>query len=88
MPASLARWPSESESGATHWFEAYLVVERLVVSGGRKRRGRPPKWMAAAKSQNVPETKGKSRQFNAATRRRMAAAQKKSWAARNAQLAA
>lgn len=62
--------------------EAILVVERLAIRAGGKRRGRPPKWMAAAKSENTPELKLKTRRFSAATRRRMAAAQKQRWAAR------
>ena len=66
--------------------EAILVIERLAVRAGGKRRGRPPKWMATAKSQDVPETKpAKTRKFSAATRKLMAAAQKKRWAARKAQ---
>jgi hypothetical protein len=68
--------------------EAILVIERLAVSAAGKRRGRPPKWMAAAKSETVPETKPKTRRFSAATKRRMAAAQKRRWAARKAQSAA
>ena len=65
--------------------EAILVIERLAVGAGGKRRGRPPKWMAAAKSGEVPQTKAKTRRFSAATRRRMAAAQKRRWAARSGQ---
>jgi len=64
--------------------EAVLVLERLAAGTGGKRRGRPPKWMAAAKSES-PGTKLKTRRFSAATRRRMAAAQKRRWAARRAQ---
>jgi hypothetical protein len=42
--------------------EAILVLERLVHGEG-KRRGRPPKWMAAAGSvqPNVKRTKAKKR---------------------------
>jgi hypothetical protein len=65
--------------------EAILVIERLAVKAAGKRRGRPPKWMAAVKSENVPETAPKTRRFSATTRKRMAAAQKKRWAARKAQ---
>jgi hypothetical protein len=65
--------------------EAILVIERLAVKAAGKRRGRPPKWMAAAKSVGVAETTPKTRRFSAVTRKRMAAAQKKRWAARKAQ---
>ena len=65
--------------------EAVLVLERLAAGTGKKRRGRPPKWMTAAKSGSTPEPKLKTRRFSAATRRRMAAAQKRRWAARKAQ---
>ena len=30
--------------------EAILTIERLAVGSVRKRRGRPPKWMASAKA--------------------------------------
>jgi len=66
--------------------EAILVVERLAAGTRGKRRGRPPKWMAAAKSADT-ETSARKRRFSAATRQRMAAAQKKRWAARKAQAA-
>jgi hypothetical protein len=66
--------------------EAILVIERLAVKAAGKRRGRPPKWMAAAKSETIPEeTAPKTRRFSAATRKRMAVAQKKRWAARRSQ---
>jgi hypothetical protein len=62
--------------------EAILVLER-IAAGGQRRRGRPPKWMAAIapSSTDAPST-GKRRQFSAATRAKMAAAQRKRWAAR------
>jgi len=65
--------------------EAILVIERLAVKAGGKRRGRPPKWMAAMKSGEDSTAAPKTRRFSAATRRRMAAAQKKRWAARKSQ---
>jgi hypothetical protein len=62
--------------------EAILAVERLAI-GGQKRRGRPPKWMAASKASTDAEpTTGKRRPFSAATRAKMAAAQKKRWTSR------
>lgn len=62
--------------------EAVLVLERLAA-GGQKRRGRPPKWMATmAPSNGGARPKGKRKPFSAETRAKMAAAQKKRWAAR------
>jgi hypothetical protein len=59
--------------------EAILALERLAA-GGQKRRGRPPKWMAAsAASADVERPTGKRRSFSAATRAKMAAAQRKRW---------
>ena len=67
--------------------EAILVVERLAIGSGGKRRGRPPKWMAAANTANVTtaEHPKERRGFSAATRRKMAAAQKRRWAAKTLQ---
>jgi len=64
--------------------EAILVIERLAASAGGKRRGRPPSWLAAVKSESASELKVKTPRFSAATRKRMAAAQKRRWAARKA----
>lgn len=62
--------------------EAILVLERLAA-GGQNRRGRPPKWIAAsAASADDERPTGKRRPFSAATRAKMAAAQRKRWAAR------
>lgn len=58
--------------------EAILVLERLA-SGGHKRRGRPPKWMTATSQQN-DSTQRKRKRFSAATRKKMAEAQKRRWA--------
>ena len=67
--------------------EAILVVERLAVGLGGKRRGRPPKWMAAANTANATtvEHPKERRGFSAATRRKMVAAQKRRWAAKKLQ---
>ena len=67
--------------------EAILVLERLAA-GGHKRRGRPPKWLATAASsvQEGGRTR-KRRPFRAATRAKMAQAQKKRWAARRKEAA-
>ena len=75
----LAELRSERERIA----EAILVVERLAIGSGTKRRGRPPKWMSAAKAGNATVEEPRQRRvFSAATRRKMAAAQKRRWAAR------
>lgn len=60
--------------------EAIIVLERLAA-GGTKRRGRPPKWLAASAVATEKPTKTR-RAFSAATRAKMAAAQKKRWAAK------
>jgi hypothetical protein len=68
--------------------QAVLALERLAVSTHGKRRGRPPKWMAAAKA--VGEADGTARKkwvFTEATRQRMAEAQKKRWAAKRSKAA-
>ena len=68
--------------------QAILALERLAVGTHGKRRGRPPKWMAAARAESpaqiVPRKKSV---FTEATRKRMAEAQKKRWAATRAQAA-
>jgi hypothetical protein len=68
--------------------EAIITIERLAAGSLTKRRGRPPKWMASAKSDSALPlgsdgvTPKKRRRFSAATRKRMAEAQRKRWAAR------
>ena len=68
--------------------EAILTIERLAAGSLGKRRGRPPKWMASAKATTAlsltPNTLApkKTRKFSAATRKRMAEAQRKRWASR------
>ena len=65
--------------------EAILVIERLAV-GGTKRRGRPPKWISRATSVGGAEIQPRKKRFvSAAARKRMAAAQKRRWAARKAE---
>jgi hypothetical protein len=66
--------------------EAILVVERLAIGSRGKRRGRPPKWMSAANTADATEVEEprKRRRFSAATRRKMAEAQKRRWAAKKA----
>lgn len=64
--------------------EAILNLERLAQGGG-KRRGRPPKWLAEAKSAPEPAAaaapRGKKRTLSPEARKRMAEAQKRRWAA-------
>ena len=57
--------------------DAIVVLERLAHSG-RKRRGRPPAWLSAAAGVSAGRPK---RVFSAATKRKMALAQRKRWAA-------
>lgn len=59
--------------------EAIITIQRLAVGQG-KRRGRPPAWMKATKTAtDVPR---KRKAFSAATRKKMAEAQRKRWAAK------
>jgi hypothetical protein len=61
--------------------EAILVIERLAAGGG-KRRGRPPKWMSNLNSTETSlAQQTQKRTVSAAVRKRMAAAQKRRWAA-------
>ena len=63
--------------------QAILALGRLAVSSGTKRRGRPPKWMGEANTQAAAVPAQKTRRpFSAATRKKMAEAQRKRWAAR------
>ena len=67
--------------------DAVAVLERLAMTRG-KRRGRPPVWMSVL---GAGATSGArtGRVFSAETRKKMADAQKKRWAAyRKAQQAA
>jgi len=56
--------------------EAIAALEGLARRRG-KRRGRPPKWLSS-------RPQARKRVFSDATRKRMAAAQRKRWAARKA----
>ena len=65
--------------------EAILTIERLAAGSLGKRRGRPPKWMANVKvAEGASPASKKRRRFSAATRKRMAEAQRKRWASRKA----
>ena len=58
--------------------DAVAVLERLATTRG-KRRGRPPVWMSVIRGGKTSEKP--QRVFSAETRKRMAEAQKKRWAA-------
>ena len=70
--------------------EAILTIERLAVGSLTKRRGRPPKWLVSVKTETDSSVGRESlapkkrRRFSAATRKKMAEAQRKRWAARKA----
>jgi hypothetical protein len=70
--------------------EAILTIERLAAGSLAKRRGRPPKWMASVKAASAQSLGSKAtapkkrRRFSAATRKKMAEAQRKRWASRKA----
>lgn len=68
--------------------EAIVVLERLV-SAQPGRRGRPPAWLASVRASaagpSAPKPTGVKRVFSAATRKKMALAQKKRWATAKAQ---
>ena len=78
---------SELRSQKEQLEEAILVLQRLAA-GGAKRRGRPPKWMSE-KSGNSTSSQGRKRKpFSAATRKKMAEAQRLRWAKLKQQKAA
>ena len=54
--------------------QAISVLEKIARTGPRG-RGRPPSWLASV------DNAGPKRTFSAATRKRMAEAQRKRWAA-------
>jgi hypothetical protein len=61
--------------------QAMIVLERLAQRTG-KRRGRPPRWLAAPKAMDAaPPVQKPRRTLSPAVRKKMAAAQKKRWAA-------
>jgi hypothetical protein len=61
--------------------EAIVTIQRLATGQGR-RRGRPPAWMKATETDTGIPRKRKA--FSAATRKKMAAAQRRRWAAKKA----
>lgn len=68
--------------------EAISNIERLAAGTRGKRRGRPPKWMAAVTEEAVEAaTFSTKRKISATARKRIADAQKKRWAAKKAEAA-
>jgi hypothetical protein len=61
--------------------EGHIAQVRSLLGLGTGRRGRPPKAAAATAEPAGPTRGRKRRKFSAATRAKMAAAQKKRWAA-------
>jgi hypothetical protein len=63
---------------------AILVLERLALSHG-KRRGRPPAWVqvrqAEGETSSVKTRKAPRKGFSEETKRKMAEAQRRRWAA-------
>lgn len=57
---------------------AMSVLENMARTHG-KRRGRPPAWLTGLRAKS--ETPGPKRVLSAATKRKMAIAQRKRWAA-------
>jgi hypothetical protein len=71
---------------------ALLIQERdklnsaiAALTGGAKRRGRPPKNPQLFPPEMNPQKVSKRKPFSAATKRKMAAAQKKRWAVKKAE---
>jgi soluble lytic murein transglycosylase-like protein len=76
----LARMIAELRSESAAIEEAMVALERLSQTH-RKRRGRPPAWIAVARSAGLPPAERKRRAVSPEVRKRMAEAQKKRWAA-------
>lgn len=60
--------------------DALAVLERLARAQG-KRRGRPPAWMAVVRGAAAAAPKERTRVLSEETRKKMAEAQRKRWAA-------
>jgi hypothetical protein len=60
--------------------EAILTLERLARGQGR-RRGRPPKWMSESTDSTPSRKSQKKRVLSPEARARIAAGQRKRWAA-------
>jgi hypothetical protein len=68
--------------------EAIWVLQRVATGGGGKRRGRPPKWLTAPQQgDSTISLVRKRKPFSAATRKRIAEAQRKRWAAKKGKAA-
>jgi hypothetical protein len=65
---------------------AMSVLETIAQSRGSRRRGRPPAWLAGASAAKKDRPLDSPRRvFSAATKRKMALAQRKRWAAKKIQ---
>ncbi len=77
----LAELKAEREALTT----AMSVLESIAQSRGTRRRGRPPAWLTGASAAKKDQpSEGPKRVFSAATKRKMALAQRKRWAAKKA----
>ena len=63
--------------------QAMSVLERMAQTRGR-RRGRPPVWLAGLTAKKAPSADRPKRVVSAATKKKMALAQRKRWAAKRA----
>ncbi len=71
--------------------QAILILEQLQGVTVAPRRGRPPRWLQQAREANLIDEagavvggkRGKKRSVSAATRRKMAEAQRRRWAQRS-----
>ena len=79
VPMDITKMLAELRAERAAVEEAILVLQRIAAGRGR-RRGRPPKWMTGATPPSPDGAKTSTR--SAATRARMAAAQRKRWAKR------
>jgi hypothetical protein len=59
---------------------AMAVLEGIIQSRGKRRRGRPPAWLASVTKVKKADA-GPKRVLSAATKKKMALAQRKRWAA-------
>jgi len=72
---------SELRAERASILEAMIALER-IAQAHEKRRGRPPKWMSDGELSYAGVRRVRTRVFSAETRKRMALAQQKRWAAR------
>lgn len=78
-PMNILRMLAELRAERDVLDEAINALQRIAY-GEKRRRGRPPKWMAEAKADRTPGA-GQRRPLSLEARERIAAAQRKRWAA-------